>query len=941
MHACKRIILIIAILGLFQTLPAASTPSLAQSPEEDPRIAEIMSQMSVEDKVGQLFLVSFVGNNANPDSDIWKLITEYKVGGVILLSANSNFNNDASAPRQIAELSNSLKTTAFNTNGLPLFVAIDHEGDGYPYTRVTGGTSPIPSQMAIGATWDTANAEAVGQRVGEELSAMGINMLLGPGLDVLNDPRPSGQGDIGIRVFGGDPYWVSQMGRAYIRGIHQGSQGHMLTVAKHFPGHGGSDRLPDNEVATVDKSLQELRRIELPPFFHVTTNLPEDALGQTDALMSSHIRYRGFQGDIRQFTAPISFDANGMKTLLNLPEIAPWYEDGGLIVSDALGVPAVRKHFDPTLETFPHRRIAKDAFLAGNDVLSLVQFDLNSIWANQFANIKDTIFFFRTEYLRNPTFAAQVDAAVVRILRLKLKLYPELTTESLNVDSNQAILAGQSQAAVINIAQQGLTLLYPSPEELPQRIPQPPRPDETILVITDARLARQCFTENCVPEELFIPRTAIEEMILRLYGPNATGQILPDQISSITFSELKSALGGIAPPPESTEDEPNPLVQLSPDEVRQRIQNADWLIFAALDLNTLRYPDSDALKLFLAQESGTLVDKKTVVLAFNAPYYLDTTEVTKLSAMYGVYSKTPLHIEAATRALFGEGELPGASPVSVEGIGYDLVDALAPDPMQTLDIEVLEISPESGIPLVTAKVMIGPVIDYNGNLVPDGTPVEIRTMLGQQQITTKIVPTTAGHAETTLILNEPGEIIISATAGLAATTDNISVFVANPATPTPTITPIPPTATDTPPTLISTEETPTPGSEATPTETLPFPEQPGDSPPPTTIPTELRPIDGVDLLLAVTAILLGGLLGFWLGQQFRKPLSRRVTVGLWALIGGLAAYLLYGIGWLRPEQWLLPEPDLLAGRLSVMGLVFLFSVVAAAIFGQVGRKRSA
>jgi beta-N-acetylhexosaminidase len=439
---------------------------------------------------------------------------------------------------------------------------------------------------------------------------------------------------------------------------------------------------------------------------------------------------------------------------------------------------------------------------------------------------------------------------------------------------------------------------------------------------------------------LFIPHNAVEEMILRLYGPNATGQILPDQISSITFSELKSALGGIAPLPESTEDEPNPLIQLSPDDVRQRIQDADWLIFAALDLNTLRYPDSDALKIFLAQEKGTLLDKKTVVLAFNAPYYLDTTEVTKLSAMYGVYSKTPLHIEAATRALFGEAELPGASPVSVEGIGYDLVDALAPDPMQALNIEVLEISPESGIPLVTANVMVGPVIDYNGNLVPDGTPVEVKAMLGRQQITTEIVPTTAGLAETTLILNEPGEIIISATAGLAATTDNISVYVASPSTPTPTVTPIPPVATDTP-TSISTEETAEPVSEATPVETPLFPLQPGDSSPPTAVPTEPRTIDGVDLLLSVAAILLGGLLGFWLGQQFRKPLSRRMTVGLWALIGGLAAYLLYGIGWLRPEQWLLEEPDLLAGRLSVMGLVFLFSVVAAAIFGQTGRTRSA
>ncbi|MCB0153608.1 MAG: glycoside hydrolase family 3 protein, partial [Anaerolineae bacterium] len=302
MKILKRIALILIMLCCLQSW---SAPSRAQTPAE--QVAELMSRMSVEDKVGQLFIVPFVGANANPDADIYQLLTEYKVGGVVLLAANSNFRNDPSAPRQITELVNSLQTTAFNSNGLPLFVAIDHEGDDYPFTRITQGMTPIPSQMAIGATWDVGNAEAIGQIVGEELGAMGLNMILGPSLDVLNDPRPTGRGDIGIRVYGGDPYWVGRMGRAYIRGIHQGSGGQMVTVAKHFPGHGGSDRLPDREVATVDKSLQELRRIELPPFFYATAPLADDPLGITDALMSSHIRYRGFQGDIRQFTAPISF----------------------------------------------------------------------------------------------------------------------------------------------------------------------------------------------------------------------------------------------------------------------------------------------------------------------------------------------------------------------------------------------------------------------------------------------------------------------------------------------------------------------------------------------------------------------------------------------------------------------------------------------------------
>jgi len=935
MSGFKRIFFAFIILCLLQSLPGPGTAqdSLAQGP-----VAEIMASMSVEDKVGQLFIVPFVGAEVNPDSDIWQLITEYKVGGVILLAANSNFNNDASAPRQIAELTNTLKTNAFNTNGIPLFVAIDHEGDAYPFTRVTRGVTPIPGQMAIGATWDIAKAEAIGQIAGEELSTMGINLLLGPSLDVLNDPRPTGRGDIGTRVFGGDPYWVSQMGRAYIRGVHQGSNGQMATVAKHFPGHGGSDRLPDNEVATVDKSLQELQRIELPPFFDVTTELPGDSLGVTDALMSSHIRYRGFQGDIRQFTAPISFDPDGMNTLLNLPQIATWRDAGGLIISDALGVPAVRKHFDPTLETFPHRRIAKEAFLAGNDVLSLVQFDLKSIWSDQFANIKDTIFFFRTEYNNNPAFAEQVDEAVARILRLKLKLYPQPSLDTLNVDPAQALeVASQARPVVGEIARQSLTLLYPAEEELRLRIPQPPRSDETILVVTDTRLARECFTDNCQPMELFLPRTAIEETILRLYGPGATGQIQPERISSITFSELKVALGGAFTPPTETAEEPQtrPEIQLSTEEVRQRIQEADWLIFATLDLNTSRFGDSDALKLFLTQESGALLNKKTIVLAFNAPYYLDTTEITKLTAYFGLYSKTIPHREAAVRALFGEAGFPGASPVSVEGIGYELVDVLSPTADQELTMELIAVEPASGLAPVTIQVQSGPVIDHNGHQVPDGTPLEFRAILRERLVASQVVDTVAGQAETTLTLAEPGDVQVFVVAGPNLTSEPIHVPVSTLPAATPTPTTIPPTSTPTE--MPTSQPSPTPEPTEPPAEVSPPPEASPDRP-------ELsrpapRQLDGIDLLTALSATLLAGVLGFWLGHQFDKPLSRQVRLGLWILIAGLSAYLLYGSGLIRPEQWLFDEPDLLTGRLGVAGLAFLFGLLAMGLGSQPDRSQ--
>jgi beta-N-acetylhexosaminidase len=257
--------------------------------------------------------VTFVGNDARAGSDIATLIHQDRVGGVVLLAANSNFLNNADTPRQVAELTNALQGLAMDGDGaqVPLFIAVDHEGDAYPYTRITGGTTPLPNAMAIGATWNPDNARDVGQIAGLELAAMGVNMLLGPVVDVLDNPRPSGQGDIGTRTFGGDPWWVGQMGRAYIEGVHRGSGGRVATVAKHFPGHGGSDRLPDEEVATVDKSIEELKRVELAPFIAVANeDGSPDAV--TDGLMSSHIRYLGFQGDIRPFTAPISCDPEGL-----------------------------------------------------------------------------------------------------------------------------------------------------------------------------------------------------------------------------------------------------------------------------------------------------------------------------------------------------------------------------------------------------------------------------------------------------------------------------------------------------------------------------------------------------------------------------------------------------------------------------------------------------
>ena len=943
------------IILVFSLWIFGRSPSQAQDTDA---VKELLNSFSVEQKVGQLFVVPFDGPNVDPESDIGVLIQTYKVGGVVIQASNSNFRNTPNTPADIATLTNQLQTYTANNQTMPLLIAVDREGDGWPYTRITGGTTAIPSAMSIGATWDTQNAYAVGKIVGQELSAMGINLLLGPVLDVLNDPRPSGRGDIGTRTFGGDPFWVGAMGQAYIQGIHEGSNNKLATVAKHFPGHGGSDRLPDNEIATVDKSLQELKRIELAPFFDVT------ALGKpgaTDAMMSSHIRYRGFQGDIRRFTAPISFDEAGMNTLLTLPEFVPWRAAGGLIVSDALGVPAVRKHYDPTLQTFPHRRIAREAFLAGNDILILAQFDLRSIWSVQFENIKDTITFFQNEYRQNKAFANRVDAAVERILRLKLNLFPNLSPNTLMVDPDVALaVSGQGQTVANEIASQSLTLLHPTPAEYAQRFIRPPGGDDKLLIISDVRKARACFRADCDPFEP-LPYRAFEDLILQFYGPESTGQIQTENIDSISFEELKQALVGplIAVEGAETADDTTNESLRPPEEVVNLIQAANWLIFAQLDLNTERYPSSDALKLFLGQSLSGLYNKNIIVYALNSPYYLDTTEINKLSAYFGVYSKTSPHLELAVRTLFDDLKPQGASPVNVDGTGYDLTQALAPDYIRSFPVQVLNISPADLQPPVSVSLKAGPILDKNGNPVPDGTPVEFKASYSDGQVVA--VPpasTLQGMAEMAITLNQPGTVEIFALSGETQSQRPQLVTVAAPPdtptpspspSPSPTITPLP-SETPTPSATFTPALSPTPSPTLSQTATLtPSPELivsptvtktliPALTSPPDmsgrTLPIS-KHVSGPDFLAALGAIILAITIGLRFNQTQQYTLLYQMRLSLITFSGGMVGYLLYGIGWLRPDLWLLPQASSQIHRLMLSFLVFMCGVIGLLIAQQI------
>ncbi len=905
----------LAVLGII--LVSLLLPIPLEAQDDSDFIQGLMDGMSVEEKVGQLFLVTFVGSDHGLGSDVAELIRDYRVGGVVLLAGNANFTNEEDTPRQVAALTNGLQALAFSQpltgtiTPIPLFIAITQEGDGFPYSQITAGVTEVPNSMALGATWNVQRAEKIGQIVGRELGAMGINMLLGPSLDVLDNPRPGLKGDLGTRVFGGDPYWVGKFGQAYIRGVHIGGEGRVAVVAKHFPGHGASDRRADEEVATVQKSLQELRKIELPPFFAVTQLQEDDPQAMADALMTSHIRYRGFQGNIRQLTRPISFDPQALQALMALAEFEPWRSQGGLMVSNALGVPAVRKYYDPQLQTFPHKRIAQEAFLAGNDLLMLSQFALTDSWPDQLENIKATIQFFRDKYRSDPNFQIRVNEALRRILSLKYRLYPDFSLEAVQVDvENLAEAVEQGREAVFQVAQEAITLIYPGPDELADRLPSPPILGEDILIFTEDRQASDCPTCEPFP---WIEPDALQRTILQRYGPEAIGQVDPARINSLTFSQLKQFLAEGAVPEM---------------DVEGLMREADWLIFAMLDLNPEDYPQSDAVKSLLKLRPDVLPGKKVVVLAYNAPYYLDSTEISKLTAYYGIYSKVEPFVEASMRALFQEIMPLGTSPVSVEGIKYSLISRTEPNPDQVIEvIAPAMLIKQEGTPTPidldvgdTLQVRTSVILDRNGHQVPDGTPVVFRLLYPAESVESPphYVTTVGGVAETTIKLEKTGELHITVTSDPARTSITLKVIIQGdePATiatvmpsptdtPTPTFTPTPTsTPTDTPvPTPTPTPtDTPTPTSTPTSTPTL----TPEPTATPTTMPTEASPeeeviepparrVDIGDFVLAVLGSLVIGGVSYVVQLNNGHSLSRRLRFFLLSLVGGMAGYSLYGL----------------------------------------------
>ncbi|MFJ9411010.1 glycoside hydrolase family 3 protein [Streptomyces sp. NPDC101393] len=306
-----------------------SAPAPAPSAAVRSRLRRLISRMTPEEKVGQLFVMRIYGESATDPAaadvaanqkeigvdNAVELIAKYHVGGIIYFGWAHNTRE----PHQIAELSNGIQRAgAAQRVPVPLLISTDQEHG--IVARVGAPATLFPGAMALGAGGSRDDARTAARIAGEELYAMGIRQDYAPDADVnVNAANPV----IGVRSFGADPQAVARMVAAEVKG-YQGAG--VASCAKHFPGHGDTDTDSHVGLPYIHHTAQEWERLDAPPFRAAI------AAG-IDSIMTAHI------------VVP-AFDASEDPATLSRPILTGILRErlgyDGVVVTDSLGMEGVR-----------------------------------------------------------------------------------------------------------------------------------------------------------------------------------------------------------------------------------------------------------------------------------------------------------------------------------------------------------------------------------------------------------------------------------------------------------------------------------------------------------------------------------------------------------------------------------------------------------------------
>ncbi len=295
-----------------------------------------LEQMTLEEKIGQLFMVAAYSNEGEEHKkEITDIIKKYNIGGLIFFKGN--------AEEQV-RLTNHFQLMS----KIPLLIAIDGE---WGLSMRLKDTPKFPRQLTLGAIQNDQLIFEMGKEIARECKRIGVHLNLAPVVDVNNNPNNPVIND---RSFGEDKENVARKAVAYMQGMEMNG---VLACAKHFPGHGDTDKDSHHTLPVIRHSEERLKSLELYPFQEMIKH-------DVSSIMTAHLAIPALDDTpIKEpFTeATPTMPASLSKKITNYLLRSEMGYDG-LIITDALNMKGVSGHFAPG-------EVDLKALLAGNDIL--------------------------------------------------------------------------------------------------------------------------------------------------------------------------------------------------------------------------------------------------------------------------------------------------------------------------------------------------------------------------------------------------------------------------------------------------------------------------------------------------------------------------------------------------------------------------------------------
>lgn len=325
----KKILCLLILFCVNKLWSQSDSPLFVDSVQQKKWVEEKYKAMSLEEKVGQLFILAAYSNrDLEHENEIETLVKNENIGGLIFMQDNAVHQ---------AELTNRYNQSA----KIPLLIGMDAE---WGLAMRIKDVKRFPWAMTVGAVKDNNLVRQMGNNIGEQVARLGVHFNFAPVVDVNTNPQNP---IIGNRSFGSDVENVAEKGIAYMQGMNEQN---VLASAKHFPGHGDTSQDSHKTTPSVLHDLNRLRTTELYSFQRMI-----DA--GVAAVMVAHLNVP-------------ALDDSGLPATLSKKIVTDLLKNEmhfkGLVITDALNMAGVAN-------TYPPGEVDLMAFEAGNDILLFSQ----------------------------------------------------------------------------------------------------------------------------------------------------------------------------------------------------------------------------------------------------------------------------------------------------------------------------------------------------------------------------------------------------------------------------------------------------------------------------------------------------------------------------------------------------------------------------------------